>query len=102
MNLVNEETNCTKNTLSQMDTISGLGWDEWDAPLQSPWGLSVNATPLTESFEGSKEEPYGICVEQKYINGDVDGHPCGARPTLWFISEVQTENRYIKKTHSTS
>ena len=68
-----------------------------------PLGLSVNAIPFSESLEGPEKEPYGICVGQKHVDGDVDGHPCGARPTLWFTSEVQTENKYIrKKTSSTS
>ena len=62
-----------------------------------PLGLSVNATQFIESNEDPEEEPYGIGVGQKYVDGDIDGHPCGARLTLWFTSEVQTENRYIRK-----
>ena len=87
-----------------------MDWDERDALRalrmnkgcsegysSEPLGLSVNATPFSESLEGPEEEPYGIGVKQKYIDGDVDSHPCCARPTLWFTSEVQTENRYIRK-----
>ena len=58
-------------------------------------GLLVNATPFTEGLEGSKKEPYGIGVEQKDIDGDSNGEPCCDRCTLWFTSEVQTENKYI-------
>ena len=40
-----------------------VDWDETDGVLlfRSP-GLLVNATPFTESLEGSKKEPYGISV----------------------------------------
>ena len=67
-----------------------MGYKE--SSFSGPLGLYVNAIPFTESIKGSEEEPYGICVGQNYVDGDVDGHPCGARPTLWFTSEVQTEN----------
>ena len=70
--------------------MDGMGYSS------EPPGLSVNAAPFTESVEGSEEEPYGICVGQNYVDGDVDGHPCGAWPTLWLTSEAQTRKRYIK------
>ena len=79
-----------------------MEWDGWDAPLQSPQGLSVNATPFTKNLEGSEEEPYGISVGQEYIDGDIDVNPCGVWPTLWFTNEVHTENKYLRQTLSKS
>ena len=83
-----------------------MDWDERDAPRalrmnkgcsegysSEPLGLSVNASPFSESLEGPEKEPYGICVGQKYVDGNVDGDPYGAGPTLWFTSEVQTKKK---------
>ena len=67
--------------------------------LFRPPGRLVNATPFTESLEGSKKEPNGIGVGQKDIDGDSNGEPCCGRCTLWFTSEVQTENEIIRKKH---
>ena len=74
---------------------------DWDGMarvlLFRPPGLLVNATPFTESLKGLKKEPYGIGVEQNDIDGDSNGEPCCGLCTLWFTSEVQTENEYIRK-----